>query len=96
MKNVLWIFKRDITRLAGNFVAVIVSIGVCFVPALYAWFNIDANMDPYENTAGIHIAVANCDEGTQKEATGSLNAGDKIIENLKKNECPRVGIHRKK
>ena len=61
MKNVLWIFKRDITRLAKNFVAVIVSIGVCFVPALYAWFNIDANMDPYENTAGIHIAVANWD-----------------------------------
>lgn len=87
MKNVLWIFKRDITRLAGNFVAVIVSIGVCFVPALYAWFNIDANMDPYENTAGIHIAVANCDEGTQNEATGSLNAGDKIIENLKKNDA---------
>lgn len=87
MKNIFWIFRRDIARLAKNFVAIIVSIGVCFVPALYAWFNIAANMDPYENTSGIHIAVANCDEGTENEAVGKLNAGDKIIENLEKNDA---------
>ncbi len=86
MKNVLWIFRRDIKRLATNFVAVVVSIGVCFVPALYAWFNIAANMDPYENTGGIHIAVSNCDQGTENDVVGSLNAGESIIETLKEND----------
>ncbi len=87
MKNIFWIFRRDIKRLAKNFVAVVVSIGVCFVPALYAWFNIAANMDPYENTGGIHIAVSNCDKGTENDMVGSLNAGKTIIENLKKNDA---------
>ena len=70
----------------SNWVAVIVVIGVCLIPSLYAWFNIAANMDPYSNTQGIKIAVANCDEGTDNEATGKLNAGDEIVENLKAND----------
>lgn len=86
MKNIFWIFRRDLKRISGNFVAVIVILGMCIVPALYAWFNIDANMDPYENTSGIHIAVANCDKGTENESIGSLNAGENIIENLRKND----------
>jgi len=86
MKNIFWIFKRDLKRISGNFVAVIVILGMCIVPALYAWFNIAANMDPYENTSGIHIAVANCDAGTENESIGSLNAGESIIENLREND----------
>ena len=86
MKTVFQIFKRDVKRLMSNWVAVIVVIGVCLIPSLYAWFNIAANMDPYSNTQGIKIAVANCDEGTDNEATGKLNAGDEIVENLKAND----------
>ena len=86
MKNIFYIFRRDIKRLAKNFVAVVVSIGVCFVPALYAWFNIAANMDPYSNTGGIHIAVANCDKGAENEAVGELNAGDSVISALEEND----------
>lgn len=44
MKNITWIFKRDLKRLFTNWVAVIVVIGVCIIPSLYAWFNIAANM----------------------------------------------------
>lgn len=86
MKNIFWIFRRDLKRISGNFVAVIVILGMCIVPALYAWFNIAANMNPYENTSGIHIAVANCDAGTENESIGSLNAGESMIENLKEND----------
>lgn len=86
MKNIFWIFRRDLKRISRNFVAVIVILGMCIVPALYAWFNIAANMDPYENTSGIHIAVANCDAGTENESIGSLNAGESIIENLREND----------
>ena len=86
MKNIFWIFRRDLKRISGNFVAVIVILGMCIVPALYAWFNIAANMNPYENTSGIHIAVANCDAETENESIGSLNAGESMIENLKEND----------
>ena len=59
MKKSFQIFKRDIGRLSKNIVALIVVIGVCIIPSLYAWFNIAANKDPYGNTANIKIAVAN-------------------------------------
>ena len=72
MKNVLKIFRRDLKRLLRNRAAVLVLGGVCLLPSLYAWFNIAANMDPYGNTQGIKVAVANCDEGADT-AQMSLN-----------------------
>ena len=86
MKKVFQIFIRDLKRLSGNMVAMIVVAGVCLIPSLYAWFNIAANMDPYSNTKGILIAVADNDAGTDNELTGRLNAGEEIIKNLKENE----------
>ena len=59
--------------------------GVCLLPSLYAWFNIAANMDPYGNTAGIKVAIANCDRGASSDII-SLNAGDTIVQSLKKND----------
>lgn len=85
MKNVLKIFKRDLKRLLRNRAAVLVLGGVCLLPSLYAWFNIAANMDPYGNTKGIKVAVANCDEGAET-AQMSLDAGATIIDNLKENK----------
>lgn len=60
-----------------------VMIGICILPALYAWFNIAANWDPYSNTGNIKIAVANCDNGT-KLASKEINIGNQIVDNLKK------------
>ena len=59
--------------------------GVCLLPSFYAWFNIAANMDPYSNTQGIKVAVANNDTGADTKML-SLNAGDKIIKKLKDND----------
>ena len=64
----------------------IVTIGVCLIPSLYAWFNIAANYDPYANTGNIKIAVANADKGTENEFIGELNAGKEIVQNLKENK----------
>lgn len=85
MKRAFEIFRRDINRLSHNMVAMIVTIGVCLIPSLYAWFNIAANYDPYANTGNIKIAVANADKGTENELIGALNAGEEIVQNLKKN-----------
>ncbi len=85
MRNSVRIFERDIQRLFHNKVAMIVMAGVCVLPSLYAWFNIAANMDPYSNTQGIRVAIANNDEGSQNEMI-SLDAGESIVENLKEND----------
>ncbi|MDO4437389.1 MAG: YhgE/Pip domain-containing protein [Coriobacteriaceae bacterium] len=72
-------------RLLKNPVAMVITIGVCIIPSLYAWYNIAANWDPYGSTAGVKIAVANEDEGTSNELVGELNAGEQTVGELKKN-----------
>lgn len=80
------IFKRDIKRLLVNPVALIVTIGVCIIPSLYAWYNIVANWDPYGNTGNIKVAVVNNDRGTTSDLAGKLDAGAQVIDKLKKND----------
>ena len=63
MKMIWGIFKRDMCHATRNVIAVIVSMGLVVVPALYAWFNIAASWDPYGNTKALKVAVANNDKG---------------------------------
>lgn len=42
-------------------------------------------MDPYGNTKGIQVAIANEDKGADSEQM-SLDAGQNIVDNLKKND----------
>lgn len=46
MKMIWGIFKRDMCHATRNVIAVIVSMGLVVVPALYAWFNIAASWNP--------------------------------------------------
>ena len=86
VKKAVQIFKRDILRLLKNPVALVITIGVCVIPSLYAWYNIVANWDPYGNTANVKVAIANNDEGTSNEYVGYLNAGDETVSKLKEND----------
>ena len=88
------IFKRDIKRLLVNPVALVVTLGVCVIPSLYAWYNIVANWDPYGNTQGIKIAIANNDRGTQNDLVGELNAGDQVVDQLKENRSAGLDLRR--
>ena len=74
MKKSFQIFKRDLGRLFRNRAAVLILVGISVLPSLYAWFNIAANMDPYGNTKGIQVAIANEDKGADSEQM-SLDAG---------------------
>lgn len=85
MRTVLKIFRRDVRRLAGNPVAIVITLGVALIPSLYAWFNIVANWDPYENTSTVPVAVVNEDEGAEVAGLGPINAGDMIAGELKEN-----------
>ena len=85
MKKSFQIFKRDLGRLFRNRAAVLILVGISVLPSLYAWFNIAANIDPYANTKGIQVAIANEDKGADSEQM-SLDAGQNIVDNLKKND----------
>lgn len=85
LKKSFQIFFRDLRRLAGNPVALVVLIGITILPSLYAWVNIAANMDPYGNTSGIKVAVVNNDkEAIEKDL--AINAGKEITDNLEQND----------
>ncbi len=63
MQNIRKIFFRDVAALLKNPFALIIAGGLCILPALYAWFNIYSNWDPYGNTGNIKIAAASKDRG---------------------------------
>ena len=46
MKKSFHIFQRDLSRLLHNKAAILVLIGVCLLPSLYAWFNIAGQFRP--------------------------------------------------
>lgn len=88
MKNIIGIFKYDLKNVAKSIIVFIVTIGICILPALYSWFNIAANWDPYLNTADLPFAVCNNDSGYSYKSL-KINAGDEIVTNLKAN--PKMG-----
>ena len=86
MHNILTIIKRDIKALLTHFFPLVIAIGLCMLPPLYAWFNIYSNWDPYGNSSNVKIAVASEDVGWTDDETGeSYNAGDEVIDSLKEN-----------
>ena len=58
MRNIWKIFTTDIRRISNNVVAVVIIMGLSILPALYAWFNIFSNWDPYEPAATSQLKVA--------------------------------------
>lgn len=86
MGTVLRIFIRDLRRLLRNPAAVLVTIGVCIIPSLYAWINILANWNPYENTSTVPVAVVIEDTGADIPDMGHVNAGDMVRQRLEEND----------
>lgn len=87
MKIIWGIFKRDMCHATRNVIAVIVSMGLVVVPALYAWFNIAASWDPYGNTKALKVAVANNDKGYKSDLIPvRVNVGEIIISTLHAND----------
>ncbi len=81
------ILKRDLLRLLRNPIAAMIALGVCIVPCLYAWINIAANWDPYENTSDISVAVVNQDQAVDLGDMGSMCIGNTMVEALEKNDA---------
>ena len=87
MRKILRVFQQDMRRIGTNVVALIVAVGICVVPSLYAWFNIAGSWDPYGSTAGIKIAVANTDTGYKGEIVPlDMHLGDQVVSALQAND----------
>lgn len=87
MHNILTIMKRDIKALLTHFFPLVIAVGLCILPPLYAWFNIYSNWDPYGNSSNVKIAVASEDAGWTDPDTGEFyDAGDEVVDSLKEND----------
>ena len=85
MKNAIKLFKMDLKKIFKAPAVFVILAGLALLPSFYAWFNLDANWDPYGNTKNIKVAVVNEDEG-DKVRGKSLNVGDTVVEQLKKDD----------
>lgn len=87
MRNIIAILKRDLSRIHGSVVALIVAVGLVIVPTLYAWFNIAGSWDPYGNTGNLKVAVANSDDGYMSDLIPvRVNIGDTVVSALREND----------
>ena len=87
MRNIIAILKRDLSRICGSVVALIVAVGLVIVPTLYAWFNIAGSWDPYGNTGNLKVAVANSDDGYMSDLIPvRVNIGDTVVSALREND----------
>ncbi len=84
MKNIFKIIKRDFKNIKMNVVAIVILLGLCLLPSLYAWFNIGSNWDPYgtDSTHNLKVAVYSEDKGYDL-GNLNLNMGDSIVDTLK-------------
>lgn len=87
MRNIWRIFLADWQRISASVVAVVVIMGLCLIPCLYAWFNIFSNWDPYgpDATSNIRVAVTSEDEGYELLGL-KLNIGSMVLDGLKSND----------
>ena len=82
MNNIKRIFKDDFKKVTHNLFALVVALGICILPALYAWFNIYSNWDPYGNTGNLDLAAVSLDKGYFEDEE-YINVGADVIDDLR-------------
>lgn len=87
MRNIGLIFRRDAQNLFRNAMSVIITIGLVLLPSLFAWYNILACWNVFDNTGNLSIAVANDDAGYTSDLVPlSVNIGEKVVSALRANK----------
>ena len=87
MKNILSLFKHDLRRLFSNVMSVIIAIGLVIIPSIFAWYNIIACWNVFDNTGNLTVAVANSDEGYESDLMPlRVNVGDQVVSALRAND----------
>ena len=86
MKKIFEIFTNDVKNLLKSTMAIVIILGICFIPGIYAWLNIASNWGPYDNTGNLPLAIVNKDEGTTLLGE-TVNMGKEMEESLKDNDA---------
>jgi putative membrane protein len=87
MRKIWSIYTTDWKNIFSVPTVALLVVGLMLLPSAYAWFNIKSMWDPYGNTSGIIVAVANEDEGAIVRLTKQkINVGEETIKALKKNK----------
>lgn len=86
MSNIVKIMVKDFKNIHTNVVALVIIMGLCILPSLYAWFNIHSNWDPYSEaaTSNLRIAVFSKDKGVELDNM-LLAIGESVVDALKEN-----------
>lgn len=87
MGNIWRLFRFDMSRLRVNAVSIIITVGLIIMPSLFAWYNIIACWNVFDNTGNLTVAVANTDEGYQSDLVPlRINVGDQVVSALRAND----------
>jgi putative membrane protein len=84
MRKALSIYMSDLKQLRTNWAAAVLAAGLIVLPSLYAWINVEASLDPYDNTVNLRVGVVNEDRGAEL-AGHRFHAGKEIINALRNN-----------
>ena len=87
MSNVIRLAQADLARLRANVMSIIIAVGLIIVPSLFAWYNIIACWNVFDNTGNLTVAVANTDEGYKSDLVPlRVNVGDQVVSALRAND----------
>ena len=87
MRNIVALMKSDLRRLFSNVISVIITVGLIVMPSIFAWYNILACWNVFDNTGNLTIAVANTDEGYESDLMPiRVNIGDRVVSALRAND----------
>lgn len=85
--NIARLFISDVKRLFANVMSVIITIGLVVMPSIFAWYNIIACWNVFDNTGNLTVAVANVDEGYESDLVPlRVNVGEQVISALRAND----------
>lgn len=87
MRNIAILFREDMKRMFKNVVSTIIAIGLVVVPSIFAWYNVLACWNVFDNTGNLEVAVASEDEGYKSDLIPiKVNVGEQVLSALRANK----------
>ncbi len=87
MKNIWRLYVSDLKHLFRNVVSGLIAIGLVVLPSIFAWYNVIACWNVFDNTGKLTVAVANSDVGYESDLMPlKVNVGDEVVAALRAND----------
>lgn len=87
MRNIWLLYVNDLRHLFRNVVSCIIAVGLVVLPSIFAWYNVIACWNVFDNTGKLTVAVANSDAGYESElAPLRINIGEEVVSALRAND----------